>query len=133
MYDFRVVAVDFDGTLCEDRYPFIGKPNTKLIDEIKRRQANGDRIILWTCRSGDLLKNAVRWCYEQHGLIFDAVNENIPGVAAVYNNDSRKVFADEYIDDRATKPVELLYKKKTDILKRFAQINAERRKRLSNK
>ena len=101
MRDFEIIAVDFDGTLCEDIYPYIGAPNEALIDEIKARQAYGDRIILWTCRSGKLLEDAVRWCEAEHDLIFDAVNENLPGLIAAYGNDSRKVFADTYIDDRS--------------------------------
>ena len=27
----RVIAVDFDGTLCENKYPKIGEPNRELI------------------------------------------------------------------------------------------------------
>lgn len=101
MRDFEIIAVDFDGTLCEDIYPYIGAPNTALIDEIKQRQEVGDRIILWTCRVGKLLNDAVRWCAHEHGLIFDAVNENLPGLIAAYGSDSRKVYADKYIDDRS--------------------------------
>lgn len=101
MRDFEIIAVDFDGTLCKDMYPFIGAPNTALIDEVKACQEKGDRIILWTCRAGKLLDDAVRWCAHEHGLIFDAVNENLPGLIAAYGGDTRKVYADKYIDDRS--------------------------------
>lgn len=97
----RIIAVDFDGTLCENRYPDIGEPNNDIIDRIKKCQMKGDRIILWTCRCDEALDAAVRWCAERHGLIFDAINENIPGVVAAYKSDSRKICADLYIDDRA--------------------------------
>lgn len=98
--NYRIIAVDFDGTLCEDSYPEIGAPNIKLINYLKNQQMLGDRVILWTCRDGDRLKEALKWCAEKHELIFDAVNENLPGLIAAYGNNSRKIFADEYIDDR---------------------------------
>lgn len=97
---FEIIAVDFDGTLCEDRYPEIGEVNVALINWLKIQQRYGFRVILWTCRCGEYLDNAVAVCRE-NGLIFDAVNDNIPGVvAAMGNSNSRKVFADIYIDDK---------------------------------
>lgn len=101
MRDFEIIAVDFDGTLCEDMYPFIGSPNFQLIDKLKQMQKAGDKLILWTCRVGKLLDDAVRWCKEEHGLIFDAVNENLPELTAMYGGDTRKIFADKYMDDRS--------------------------------
>ncbi len=94
-----VYAVDFDGTLCTNAYPNIGAPRFEIINFIKRRRAGGDKIILWTCRSGPALENAVRWCSER-GLSFDAVNDNLAENIACHNNNSRKVSADFYIDDR---------------------------------
>ena len=92
-----VIAVDFDGTLCEDAFPEIGKPHETLINDLKRcRKENGDKLILWTCRCGEYLDKAVEWCKEQ-GLEFDAVNENVPWIGFY----SRKVCADVYIDDLA--------------------------------
>lgn len=73
----KIIAVDFDGTLCENKWPEIGAANDELIEYLKKRQASGDKIILWTCRVGELLQQAVRFCYNR-GLIFDAVNENLP-------------------------------------------------------
>lgn len=104
---FKIIAVDFDGTLCTNAYPDIGEPNTKLIEYLKQHQVLGNRIILWTCRTGRDLEKAVFWC-RQKGLIFDAVNENIPGIIAAYGGDSRKVTADIYIDDRAVNPKHLI-------------------------
>lgn len=98
-YKNKIIAVDFDGTLCEYRWPEIGEPNEELITYLKERQKNGDKIILWTCRVGDMLKKAVEWAAE-FGLIFDAVNENLPEIIDSFGTDSRKIFANEYIDDR---------------------------------
>lgn len=97
--DSKIIAVDFDGTLCENKWPEIGEANKEMITYLKGRQVNGDRLILWTCRVGDMLKNAVDWSAEQ-GLIFDAINENLPDVVASFGTDTRKIFANEYIDDR---------------------------------
>ena len=94
-----IIAVDFDGTLCEDKYPDIGRARADVIAELKDRQRKGDWIILWTCRHGKELGDAVVWCIN-YGLLFDGVNENHPDLIAVYG-DTRKVFADEYWDDKA--------------------------------
>lgn len=107
---FKIIAVDFDGTLCSDNYPFIGDPNIELIDYLKEESSKGTRLILWTCRTGHLLRSAVNWCKDK-GLIFDAVNENIPGVIDAHEGDSRKIFADEYIDDRMCTKFKLPYKR----------------------
>ena len=95
----KIIAVDFDGTLCESKWPEIGEANKEMITYLKDRQANGDKLILWTCRVGDMLKNAINWSAEQ-GLMFDAINENLPEIVASFGTDTRKIFANEYIDDR---------------------------------
>lgn len=95
-----ITAVDFDGTLCENKWPEIGEPNLRLIQDLIDRQKNGGRIILWTCRTEKELMDAVLWC-AKYGLIFDAVNDNLPDVKAAFSGESRKVLAHEYIDDRS--------------------------------
>ena len=45
-----ILAIDFDGTLSYGNYPECGKPNMRLIEWLKDRKANGDKLILWTCR-----------------------------------------------------------------------------------
>ena len=47
-----IIAIDFDGTIVEHKYPAIGAPIKGAIDTIKELQARGHRIILWTMRSG---------------------------------------------------------------------------------
>ena len=97
----RTIAVDFDGTLCErEKFPAIGKPKQAMIDWLKAQKQNGKRLILWTCREGEDLKQAIEWSAEQ-GLTFDTHNENIPGFPV----ETRKVVADIYIDDRACVPI----------------------------
>lgn len=98
-----IIAVDFDGTLCEPCYPQIGEANQPLIDALLKRQYLGDKLILWTCRAGEHLADAVEWCKHQ-GLFFDAVNDNLEEIKELYQNNSRKITADLYIDDRGIGP-----------------------------
>jgi len=102
-----VYAVDFDGTICEDQFPNIGEPKCNVIWMIKKLKTEGHKLILWTCRTGDALTIALDWCH-QFDLKFDSVNMPLPEQIKKYNNDTRKVFADYYIDDRAIHPEELL-------------------------
>lgn len=95
-----IIAVDFDGTLCEQAWPEIGAPKWRVIQAVKAEQRRGARLILWTNRVGDRLQEAVEWCGAR-GLHFDAVNENLPETIERYGGDSRKVTADVYIDDKA--------------------------------
>ncbi len=95
-----IIAVDFDGTLCKDKYPQVGEPNMPLIRWLIARRLMGDRLILWTCRCGAMLERAIVWC-EAFGLTFDTVNANLPENIEKYGNDCRKVFADIYLDDKS--------------------------------
>ena len=94
-----IYAIDFDGTLCDNSYPFIGEPKTGIIEFCKNLKAAGHTLVLWTCRSGEYLDTAVDWCNER-GLRFDAVNDNLQSHIDEYGNNSRKVYADFYIDDK---------------------------------
>lgn len=95
----QIISVDFDGTLCEHRFPDIGAPNDALIDWLRGMKMLGAKIILNTMREGQYLDEAVKWC-AKHKLVFDAVNDNLPEVQAEWNNNPRKIFANIYIDDR---------------------------------
>ena len=98
--DYKIIAVDFDGCLCANEWPWIGAANHDLISRLKFMRAAGDKLILWTCREGALLDVALEWC-RAHGLEFDAANENLPELIERYGGDCRKISADEYWDDKA--------------------------------
>lgn len=102
----EIIAVDFDGTLCKDRYPGIGEPNMELILLLKQMQKQGSRLILWTCRCGERLEEALYWC-KNLKIQFDAVNENVEEIIQKYGSDSRKIYADMYIDDKCCFPWEI--------------------------
>lgn len=72
-----IYAFDFDGTLCEDKFPDIGPAREHAMKQAKAIKADGNILILWTCRCGERLQEAIDFC-KSHGLEFDYVNENVP-------------------------------------------------------
>ena len=94
---FRV-AVDFDGTIVEDRYPGIGRPRLFAFETLRAMQDRGILLILWTMRTGPLLDDAVAFC-AQHGIEFYAINASHPDEVLTPET-SRKINADMFIDDR---------------------------------
>lgn len=100
MDNAKIIAVDFDGTLVENKWPEIGAPIEKNIAKVKAEQEAGAKIILWTNRVGEPLEKALAFC-EAHGIHLDAVNKNLPEIIKAFGTDCRKIFANEYWDDRA--------------------------------
>ena len=95
-----VIAVDFDGTIVEHRYPAIGPELPFAIDTLRQLAAEGHRLILWTVREGQYLDEAVEFC-RSRGLEFYAVNRDYPEEEPERNNRfTRKLKADLWIDDR---------------------------------
>lgn len=95
-----IIAVDFDGTIVEHRYPEIGEEIPFATDTLKMLIQDHHKLILWSVREGKLLDEAVEWC-RQRGVEFYAVNRDYPE-ETVNNNQhfSRKLKADVFIDDR---------------------------------
>ena len=93
-------AIDFDGTLCENRYPNVGEPRFDVIQKVKLLKQSGHKIALWTCREGNYLQDAVNFC-KDHGLEFDVINEQFPEILDLYKDNVRKMSADYYVDDKA--------------------------------
>lgn len=92
------IAVDFDGTIVEHKYPLIGEELLFAIETLKELQRQQHLIVLWTFRAGKELEEAVEYC-RQRGLEFYAVNKNYP--EEIFDDTiSRKINADLFIDDR---------------------------------
>jgi hypothetical protein len=92
------IAIDFDGTIVEHKYPAIGKELLFAFETMRELQKRKHQLILWTYRSGKELDEAVEFCKER-GIEFYAVNKNYP--EEEYDGSiSRKIDADIYIDDR---------------------------------
>ena len=94
------IAIDFDGTIVEHRYPRIGKEIPFAIATLKQLQTERHLLVLWTVREGKLLDEAVDFC-RKRGLEFYAVNANHPEeeVRNDMTSPCRKVVADLYFDD----------------------------------
>lgn len=92
-----IIAVDYDGTL-----EINDNMNMALIGKLKARQRSGDIIILWTCRDGKRLNEAVTNLMRV-GFRPQLVNENAPSVINQLGYNPRKVLADVYIDDKNAK------------------------------
>ena len=95
-----IIAVDFDGTIVEHKYPKIGSELPFATDTLKMLIKDGHQLILWSVREGDLLQEAVDWCHER-GVDFWAVNKDYPEEEKEKNNHfSRKLKVEMFIDDR---------------------------------
>lgn len=92
------IAVDFDGTIVEHKYPKIGRALPFAIEVLRALQKKGHQIILWTYRTDKELEEAVNYCFKQ-GIEFYAVNKNYHEEQDDYKS-PRKIHADIYIDDR---------------------------------
>jgi len=94
-----VIAVDFDGTIVEHRYPEIGREFSDAIDTLKFLQQLGHKIIIWTCRGEESIIPVKIW-FKERDFIPDAINRNID---TIYNGPP-KIYADIYVDDRSFPP-----------------------------
>jgi hypothetical protein len=93
-----IIAVDFDGTLVEHRYPEIGKEILFAFDTLRDLQKQNHLLILWTVRCGEELDEAIEYC-KQRGVVFYAINKSYPE-EKFDETISRKINADIFIDDR---------------------------------
>lgn len=104
-----IIAMDFDGVLCEDAFPSIGAADYEAVSLTRQLIDAGHEVILWTSRAGDRLTEAVEWCAD-YGLHFCAVNCNAPSNRDAYEAEypvpSPKVYADVYVEDH-----DLLYRR----------------------
>ena len=87
------IAVDFDGTIVEHRYPKIGRELLFATQTLRQLIKDHHQLILWTVREGQLLDEAIEWCRER-GVEFWAVNKDFPEEDVTKNhNFSRKIKA----------------------------------------
>ncbi len=105
----KVIAIDFDGTIVTDKFPEVGD-DIGATRVIKRLQDCGHKIILYTMRAfesdvnEDTISEAIEFC-ESKGIEFFGINHN-PDQESW--NQSPKIYADLYIDDRSAM-IPLLY------------------------
>jgi len=93
-----IIAVDFDGTCVKDGYPNIGDPMPGAVQTLKALLRRDHKLILWTCREGQQLQDAVDWC-QKHDITLVGINQT-PLDLDFRANGGTKIFANVYIDDR---------------------------------
>ncbi|WP_082211518.1 HAD family hydrolase [Parabacteroides distasonis] len=86
-----IIAVDFDGTIVEHKYPAIGRELPFAIETLRKLQSERHKLILWTVREGGLLEEALSFCRER-GLEFYAVNRDYPEEEKGLNNHFSRKF-----------------------------------------
>ncbi len=94
-----ILAVDFDGTICTDAYPRVGRLRMFARPTLRLAARLGCTIVLWTCREGTL--DEALAALRAWGVPYHYVNANTPERIEQYGGDCRKVSADLIIDDRA--------------------------------
>lgn len=99
-----IVAIDFDSTIAHSRYPEIGEPVKNSLKYVNKLYNDGWYIIMWTCRSDDNSEKkpesmAYDWLVN-NGYPFHQMNEHHPLLIASFGNDTRKIAADVYVDDK---------------------------------
>lgn len=97
----KTYAIDWDGTIVKNgSFPSIGEIKPNFINVAKRIIDNGDRIIIWTCRGGKEQYKAITDKLNENGITDFLINEDYPDIKKRFKDQSPKVFADIYIDDR---------------------------------
>ena len=92
-----IIAIDFDGTVVDHRYPNIGPDAPLAFEMLHDTNKSGHQLILYTMRCGLFLEHAVNWFRER----------NIKLYGVQFNPDqkkwtsSNKCYAEMYIDDAA--------------------------------
>ncbi len=94
-----ILKVDFDGTIVKEKFPYVGDPIPMALDVIKKFHDHGYNTILWTCREGEHLQDAIVFL-ESHGIFFDVVNTNHHNNPYRHLSPPRKPFANYHIDDK---------------------------------
>jgi len=96
----KIIAVDFDGTIvrqeehAHEKTDFVLMPNAK---EVLSWMYDNFYTILWTCRDGLVLQNAVNFL-SANSIQFHMINQNMPTIDF---KTSGKIFANFYFDNRA--------------------------------
>jgi len=93
-----IIAIDFDGCVVTHRYPQIGQMLGQARYIINKLYDEGYFIIIWTCRGGVDLVNAINWM-DEFGIKYHNINENAP-YDMIHFKPAPKIYADVYIDDR---------------------------------
>lgn len=94
-----IYAIDFDGTIVEDKFPAIGELIPYAIECCKILQERDNEVILWTCRTAEQLEMVLDFL-KLKGFVPAIVNDDSNKMKELFPvGRPRKVYADIYIDD----------------------------------
>lgn len=128
MSDRKIIAVDFDGTIVTNKWPDVGKLRKDIMRDVCRQiWMNNAYIIIWTCRSGRELQEMEDYLNDIN-FPYDRINANAPWILDKWGRDNRKIYADEYWDDKAVK-----IEKKEDIAKKGSAMTINLCEKCDNK
>lgn len=115
----NILAVDFDGTcvypkdIKNSMFAEFDVPHAERV--LRRFLEHGWKIVLWTCRNQETIKEAEKW-FADRNIPLMSTNANSlesmhPDYRAYFDREgsSPKVFANLYIDDRNISFCNLLY------------------------
>ena len=91
------IAVDFDGTCVDHRFPEVGPDVPDAVQTLKALASRGDYLFLYTMRSGEYLEDAVQWFVERE-IPLSGINSD---PSQTKWTSSPKCYAELYIDDAA--------------------------------
>lgn len=95
-----ILAIDFDNTISSSNsYPYIEGFKPLAPEYINQLAKDGYYIIIWTCRTGEALEIMQKFL-DDNNIIYHKINEQHPALIELYKNDSRKIAADIYVDDK---------------------------------
>lgn len=94
-----IIAVDFDETLANTKYPYIHSLKHNAKEVMQNWYDKNYLLLIHTCRAGEQLLEAENFLIRQ-GVKFHHINEQHPYLIHIFENDTRKLAADIYIDDK---------------------------------
>lgn len=101
-----IIAVDFDGTIVENKYPDIGDIIPGALCTLRRWKKAGHTIIINSCRAGLDEVKMEAWLIRNH-VPHDFINRNDPERTKLYECECRKISADFYVDDHDMSRIDL--------------------------
>lgn len=95
----KILVVDFDGTIVENKYPELGPLKTNVVEVLNRLYDEGYGILINTCRCQEF-EHVAKKCLKNNGIKYHYMNCNFPHLIKHYGMDCRKLSGDIYIDDK---------------------------------
>lgn len=92
-----IIAIDFDGTIVEHKFPEIGKLRKDAKEVINQLYNEGHYIIIWTCRYEGFAVEQMELFLAANDIKYHCINQNHPELLF---SPKPKIYADIYIDDR---------------------------------